>query len=121
VRRLRTRAPASRGLQRAKTGTLGVIEEARVIAFARAHKVGLWLEFGTLTLLAVASFIANQFWPQYVGESWGWMLLFGSLPWSALALAVPQMGVFAVVIVSVGLGFNTVVITTITGTPSHGG
>jgi hypothetical protein len=84
-----------------------------VIAFARVHKAGLWLEFGAVTLLAVASFIANQFWPQYVGESWGWMLLFASLPWSALALAVPQVSVLAVVVVSVGLGFNTVVITTI--------
>lgn len=80
-----------------------------MIAFVKARKIVLWVEFSTVVLLVLALFIADHFW--HFGESLGWMMLFGSIPWSAMALAVPQMGVFAVAVIAVGLGFNTVVIT----------
>jgi hypothetical protein len=82
-----------------------------VIAFARTHAVALWAEFVVVALLVMALFVASYFGLIVTEESWGWMMLFGSLPWSVAATAAP--GIIGMVIVAVGLGFNTVAATTV--------
>jgi hypothetical protein len=89
--------------------TLAVIEESPVITFARAHKIALWTEFVVVALSVMAMAIASHFRWAVPEESWGWMTLFGSLPWSIAATEVPS--IFGLVIIAVGLGFNVVLAT----------
>jgi hypothetical protein len=84
-----------------------------MLAFAKAHKRFLWIEFGTVVLLGVLLLAGNWLWPATFNATWGWMLLFSALPWSAIALAIPQIGGFAMVIVILGAGLNAVVVTTV--------
>jgi hypothetical protein len=72
-----------------------------MIAFARAHKIALWAEFIVVALSVLAIPVA--------GEPWGWMMVFGSLPWSIAATALP--GTIGLAIIAVGLGFNVVLAT----------
>ena len=82
-----------------------------MIAFARAHKTALWAEFVVVALSAMALPVAGYFRLVVTEESLGWMMLFGSLPWSIAATAVP--GIIGMAIIAVGLGFNAVVATTL--------
>ena len=75
--------------------------QGKVIAFVKAHKIALWTEFIVVALSAMAM--------PFTGESGGWMMFFGSLPWSLAATAVPSF--IALPIVAVGLGFNVVLAT----------
>jgi hypothetical protein len=91
--------------------TLTVIEESAVIAFARAHKIALWAEFVVVALSVMALPVAGYFRLVVTEESLGWMILYGSLPWSIAATAVPD--IIGMVVIAVGLGFSTVAATTV--------
>ena len=80
-----------------------------MIAFARAHKFVLWAEFVAVALSVMALHVASYFRFVATEESLGWMMLFGSLPWSIAAIALP--GSIGMVIIAVGLGFNAVAAT----------
>ena len=84
-----------------------------MITFAKAHKIALWTEFVVVALSAMALPIASHFRWAVPAETWGWMALFGSLPWSIVATRVP--GNFGLVIIAVGLGFNVVLATIVIG------
>jgi hypothetical protein len=76
----RTHTDARKSSARGWCGTLAVIEESAVIAFARTHAVALWPEFVVVALLVMALSVASYFGLIVTEESWGWMMLFGSLP-----------------------------------------
>ena len=82
-----------------------------MIAFARFHRVALRNVFAGVALFVVALFIANAVWPGLTPEPWGWMLLFGSLPWSLVGMALGNLAILGVVIIPIGLAFNATVAT----------
>lgn len=82
-----------------------------MIAFARANRAILSAVFCIAALSVLALSTVNHFWPEYTGESWGWMMLFACLPWSVMAAAVP--GWFGVIILALGFGVNVVIVTTV--------
>ena len=67
--------------------------------------------FTLAALAAPVLHVVNHFWPGYTGQSWGWMMMFGSLPWSIAAAAVPAW--IGMIILAVGLGVNMVIATTV--------
>ena len=84
-----------------------------MIAFARAHKTALWAEFIVIVLSVTALFVASHLGLVATEDSLGWMLLYGALPWSLAAAAVPD--VIGMVMIALGLGFNMVVVTIVVG------
>jgi len=80
-----------------------------MIAFLRAHKIALWVEFAVVALSVLALHAASYLHLVATEESLGWMMLFGALPWSAAAIAMP--GFIGMVVIAVGLGVNAVACT----------
>ena len=82
-----------------------------MIAFARTHAVALWTEFTVVVFFFMALPVASYFGLVTSEESWGWLMFYGSLPWSIAATAVPNF--VGATLVAVGLGINSVAATTV--------
>ena len=71
--------------------------------------MALWTEFIVVVLSVMAVSVASYFRWVVLEESGGWMMLFGSLPWSLAATVVPS--VVGLVIIALGMGINVVLAT----------
>lgn len=80
-----------------------------MLAFARTHAIALWAEFTVVVLFFLALPVVNYFGLVTPEESWGWLMFYGSLPWSIAATAVPNF--VGATFVAVGLGINSVAAT----------
>jgi hypothetical protein len=65
-----------------------------------------WI-FIAMLLCPAAAFIANAVSPQLLPQSVGWMLMFGSVPWSLPLMQVPFLGIAAVL---VGFALNATIV-----------
>jgi hypothetical protein len=80
-----------------------------VIAVAKAYKRGLWTLFVAVLLLVLAVIAVEYFRPVNDRESFGFMILGASLPWSIAAFALPAaLAPFGAIIIAAGIGINSV-------------
>jgi hypothetical protein len=69
-----------------------------VVTFLRTHRRAVKRIFIVMLLSPVAALIAGAVSPALLPQSVGWMLLFGSWPWSLPLMSVPFLGPVAVVV-----------------------
>lgn len=80
-----------------------------VIAIAKAHQRGLRVLFVAVTCVVLVLVTLEHFWPVNNRESFGFMILGASLPWSIAAFAVPH-ALFVAMVIAAGIGINSVIL-----------
>lgn len=80
-----------------------------IVDIVKANKRGLRVLFVAVVLFVLALVTLEHFWPVNNRESFGFMILGASLPWSIAAFAVPH-ALFGAIIVAAGIGINSVAV-----------